>query len=75
MPKIASASIGRVVEGILSVVNESGYQMLLAVTQNSPKKEMEYFQNLGKIKTYTLSGKSLELNGDGVTLKYEEAKN
>ena len=39
------------------------------------KKEMEYFQNLGKIKTYTLSGKSLELNGDGVTLKYEEAKN
>lgn len=42
VPKIASASIGRVVEGILSVVNESGYQMLLAVTQNSPKKEMEY---------------------------------
>lgn len=42
VPKIASASIGRVVEGILSVLNESGYQMLLAVTQNDPKKELEY---------------------------------
>lgn len=42
VPKIASASIGRVVEGILSVLNVSGYQMLLAVTQNDPKKELEY---------------------------------
>lgn len=42
VPKIASASIGRVVEGILSVLNASGYQMLLAVTQNDPKKELEY---------------------------------
>lgn len=42
VPKIASASIGRVVEGILSVVNESGYQMLLSVTQNTPEKEIEY---------------------------------
>lgn len=42
VPKIASASIGRIVEGILSVLNESGYQMLLAVTQNNPKKELEY---------------------------------
>ena len=42
VPKIASASIGRVVEGILSVLNENGYQMLLAVTQNEPKKELEY---------------------------------
>lgn len=42
VPKIASASIGRVVEGILSVLNERGYQMLLAVTQNDPKKELEY---------------------------------
>ncbi len=42
VPKIASASIGRVVEGILSVLNENGYQMLLAVTQNNPKKELEY---------------------------------
>ena len=42
VPKIASASIGRIVEGILSVINENGYQMLLAVTQNDPKKELEY---------------------------------
>ena len=42
VPKIASASIGRIVEGILSVINENGYQMLLAVTQNNPKKELEY---------------------------------
>lgn len=42
VPKIASASIGKIVEGVLSVMNESGYQMLLAVTQNDPKKELEY---------------------------------
>lgn len=42
VPKIASASIGRIVEGILSVINGNGYQMLLAVTQNEPKKELEY---------------------------------
>lgn len=42
VPKIASASIGRVVEGILSILNANGYQMLLAVTQNDPKKELEY---------------------------------
>lgn len=42
VPKIASASIGRVVEGILAVLNENGYQMLLAVTQNDPRKELEY---------------------------------
>lgn len=42
VPKIASVSIGRVVEGILSVLNKSGYQMLLAVTENNPQKELEY---------------------------------
>lgn len=42
VPKIASASIGKVVEGILSVLNRNGYQMLLAVTQNDPGKELEY---------------------------------
>ena len=42
VPKVASASIGRVVEGILSVLNERGYQMLLAVTQNDPQKKLEY---------------------------------
>lgn len=42
VPKIADASISRIVEGILAVINENGYQMLLAVTQNEPKKELEY---------------------------------
>lgn len=42
VPKVASASIGRVVEGILSILNANKYQMLLAVTQNDPKKELEY---------------------------------
>ena len=41
-PKIASTSIGRIVEGILSVINDNGYQMVLAVTQNDPKKELKY---------------------------------
>lgn len=42
VPKVASASIGRIVEGILSILNESEYQTLLAVTQNNPQKESEY---------------------------------
>lgn len=42
VPKVASASIGRIVEGILSILNASEYQTLLAVTQNDPKKESEY---------------------------------
>ena len=44
VPKLASESISRVVEGILSVLNKSGYQMLLAVTQNDPHKEVEYLK-------------------------------
>lgn len=48
VPKIASASIGRIVEGILSVINGNGYQALLAVTQNDPKKELEYLDAFGE---------------------------
>ena len=44
VPKLASEPISKVVEGILSVLNESGYQMLLAVTQNDPHKEVEYLK-------------------------------
>lgn len=44
VPKIASASIGKIVEGVLGVLNQKGYQMLLAVTQNNPKKELEYLR-------------------------------
>lgn len=42
LPKIDSGSIGSVVSGILTVLNESGYQLLLADTQNNPDKEIEY---------------------------------
>jgi len=44
VPKISSTSIARVVEGILSVLHENGYQMLLAVAQNEPAKELEYLK-------------------------------
>ena len=42
VPKISSTSVARVVEGILSTLNERGYQMLLAVAQSDPAKELEY---------------------------------
>lgn len=42
IPRIDSASIGRVVAGVLSVLDEGGYQMLLADTQNDPEREKEY---------------------------------
>lgn len=43
LPKIDSAvAIGSMVAGILSVLNEKGYQLLLADTQNNPAKELEY---------------------------------
>ena len=41
-PKVASYSVGRVVDGIMKELDESGYHMLLAVTQNDPKREIEY---------------------------------
>lgn len=44
-PKLASSSLGSVVEGILSVLNRNGYQMLLAVTQNNSQKELEYLES------------------------------
>ena len=48
VPKVTSASIGRVVEGILSVLNGRKYQMLLAVTQNNPEKELEYLDTFSE---------------------------
>ncbi|MDD3220280.1 MAG: LacI family DNA-binding transcriptional regulator [Lachnospiraceae bacterium] len=42
LPKITSESIGGMVGGISSVINESDYQMLLANTQNTPVRELEY---------------------------------
>ena len=44
LPKIDSASIGSMVAGILSILNEHGYQLLLADTQNDPERELEYLK-------------------------------
>lgn len=44
LPKIDSASVGSMVAGILSVLNEHGYQLLLADTQNNPERELEYLK-------------------------------
>lgn len=48
---------------------------MMAASESEMKKETDYFQNLGKIKSYSLKDKTLELTGDGVKLQYEEAKN
>ena len=44
-PKMSSASLGSVVEGVLAVLNQNGYQMLLSVTQNNHEKEIEYLRS------------------------------
>lgn len=46
LPKISSESIARVADGISSVLSKAGYQMLLASTENNPKKEIEYLNLL-----------------------------
>ncbi len=46
LPKISSESIARVADGISYVLSEKGYQMLLASTENNPKKEIEYLSLL-----------------------------
>ncbi len=43
-PKMASYSVGSMVDGMLSTLNESNYHMVLAVTQNDPKKEIDYLK-------------------------------
>ncbi len=40
-PKLASASLGSTIEGILTVLDDNGYQMILSITQNDPAKELE----------------------------------
>ncbi len=44
IPKAASSTMGPMVEGVLSILNESGYRMMLAVTQDHPEKELEYLR-------------------------------
>ncbi|MCI5902692.1 MAG: LacI family DNA-binding transcriptional regulator [Blautia sp.] len=48
LPKINSASMGSVVSGISSVLEEHGYKMLMADTQNNPLKELEYLSVFNK---------------------------
>lgn len=44
VPKINSESISRVTAGIEQVLSERNYQMLLAGTDNTPSKEIEYMR-------------------------------
>lgn len=44
VPKINSESVSRVTAGIEQVLSKRGYQMLLASTDNQPKKEIEYLR-------------------------------
>ena len=48
VPKIDSYSAGRVVAGITSVLEERGYRLLLAVSDQKPEKEWEYLSVLGE---------------------------
>lgn len=45
MPKLASYSLGHEINGILSVLNETGYKCILADTQNDVNKEIEYLKS------------------------------
>ena len=44
VPKINSESISRIIAGIEKVLSERNYQMLLAGTDNTPVKEIEYMR-------------------------------
>ena len=42
VPKIDSSSVGRVIAGITSAIEEAGYRLLLATSDQNSKKELEY---------------------------------
>lgn len=44
IPKLSSESCAKITEGISEVLNEQGYQMLLANTSNNPEKEIEFLE-------------------------------
>ena len=50
VPKINSESISRVTAGIEQVLSARGYQMLLASTDNDPRKEITYLKLLRVIR-------------------------
>ena len=45
IPKINSESISRMIAGVTQVLNREGYRMLLANTENSVEKEIQYLQS------------------------------
>ncbi len=45
IPKISSESISRMIAGVSQVLNREGYRMLLADTENSVEKEIQYLQS------------------------------
>lgn len=45
IPKINSESISRMVAGISQVLNDAGYRILLANTENSVEKELQYLKS------------------------------
>lgn len=47
VPKIDSYSVGRVIAGITSVLEEMEYRLLLAVSEQNPKKELECLSVFG----------------------------
>lgn len=46
IPKISSESVARMVAGISEMLKKSGYQMLLANTENNEREEIEYLRVL-----------------------------
>lgn len=47
VPRIDSHSVGRVVAGIMSVLEENGYRLLLAVSEQDTQKELQYLEVFG----------------------------
>ena len=44
LPRINSDSISSIVEGISAVLHQAGYDMLLALTENCPEKELDFLR-------------------------------
>ena len=65
VPKINSESISRITAGIEKVLSERNYQMLLAGTDNTPAKEIEYMR---LFENYPVDG--IILVGTMITAEY-----
>ncbi len=48
MPQVNSTPVGNMIKGMLSVLSDNGYQLLLADTQNDPARELEYLSVFGE---------------------------